>query len=85
MIKQSKNQDNEDYPTQGIEKLPTMDRDAKVTYADQLGSKPTNRASTGHLRNLSTYDKSTEDLELPNIKSAQRNTAAQLDLEKKLK
>lgn len=85
MIKANKNNEVEDYPMEGVEKLPTFEKDPKITYADTLGSKTNIRASTGHLRNLSTYDRASENIELPNIKSAQRNSALQMDLEKKLK
>lgn len=85
MIKSNKTKESEDYPLDNVDKLPNVDKEGKVVYTDQLASISTLRASTGHLRNMSSYDNSGDNFELPNIKSAQRHTLMQGDLEKKLK
>jgi len=43
------------------------------------------RASTGHLRNLSGYNRGAEGIELPNIKHATKDMASSRDLEEKLR
>jgi len=85
MYKASNMQEDEDYITGSYGKLPSVEKEQKVAYPDQLTSLASMRAPTGHLRNMSSYERSSENVELPNIKSAQRMSIAQEDLEKKLK
>lgn len=85
MIKAGKNSDDQDYPFDTVDKLPSVDKDSKMKYSSDIASGSSFRASTGHLRNMSSYDKSSESVELPNIKSAQRASIGNGDLELKLK
>lgn len=85
MIKANKPYETkENYANEEYDKFPSFENEAKVTYADNLKAKSSMRASTGHLRHLSGYDKKTDSVELPNIKHASKVSASQLDLEQKL-
>lgn len=85
MIRANKYHGKDDnYASEEYDKLPNVDSEAKITYTDQLKAKTSVRASTGHLRNLSNYEKPPESIEFPNIKNASKNNLSQLDLEQKL-
>ena len=88
-IRNSKNQDmKESYGTiEEYENVPTIDNSSphKLAYPQTVNSKASMRGSTSHLRNLSSYNKQGDGLELPMIKSSNKDTLAQIDLEQKLK
>lgn len=84
MMKASRQYEEDVYGNEDYDKLPNVESEAKITYTDSLKAKSSIRASTGHLRNLSNYDKGSESIELPNIKQASRTSLAQQDLEQKL-
>lgn len=85
MIKSNKNYDTEDTYGGEYEKLPSVEKEGKVTYTDHLKSKKSLRSSTGHLRNFSTSYKQGDSIELPNVKGASRESMSLTDLELKLK
>ena len=84
MMKLSKQYEEEGYGLEEYDKLPSVDKEAKITFTEELKRNNSIRASTGHLRNMSNFEKVPEGIELPNIKHASKNNAIQQDLEQKL-